>query len=104
MLPPARVEYRQPEKDTPPTSCAAHHEHDDDPELRPPPIGPEQREEMIVQMAAGVVRAYRYFQRRAVIPFGRTSRSRPGKAGRNEPCPCGSGKKYKRCCGGATIH
>ncbi len=20
-------------------------------------------------------------------------------AGRNEPCPCGSGKKYKRCCG-----
>jgi len=22
------------------------------------------------------------------------------KVGRNEPCPCGSGKKYKRCCGG----
>src|ERR1700730_15176245 len=21
------------------------------------------------------------------------------KPGRNEPCPCGSGKKYKRCCG-----
>jgi uncharacterized protein len=21
------------------------------------------------------------------------------KAGRNDPCPCGSGKKYKRCCG-----
>lgn len=20
------------------------------------------------------------------------------KVGRNEPCPCGSGKKYKRCC------
>jgi hypothetical protein len=20
------------------------------------------------------------------------------KAGRNEPCPCGSGKKFKRCC------
>ena len=19
--------------------------------------------------------------------------------GRNEPCPCGSGKKYKNCCG-----
>ncbi len=19
--------------------------------------------------------------------------------GRNDPCPCGSGKKYKRCCG-----
>ncbi len=26
----------------------------------------------------------------------------PGLArvGRNEPCPCGSGKKYKKCCGG----
>jgi hypothetical protein len=22
------------------------------------------------------------------------------KTGRNEPCPCGSGKKRKRCCGG----
>ena len=25
------------------------------------------------------------------------------KVGRNDPCPCGSGKKYKRCCG-ATVH
>jgi hypothetical protein len=23
------------------------------------------------------------------------------KVGRNDPCPCGSGKKYKRCCGRA---
>src|SRR5262245_5961897 len=23
----------------------------------------------------------------------------PDKVGRNDPCPCGSGKKYKRCCG-----
>jgi SEC-C motif-containing protein len=22
------------------------------------------------------------------------------RAGRNDPCPCGSGKKYKKCCGG----
>lgn len=22
-----------------------------------------------------------------------------GKIGRNSPCPCGSGRKYKRCCG-----
>ena len=25
-------------------------------------------------------------------------RSAP-KVGRNDPCPCGSGKKYKKCCG-----
>jgi SEC-C motif-containing protein len=24
------------------------------------------------------------------------------KVGRNEPCPCGSGKKYKKCCGSAA--
>ena len=24
------------------------------------------------------------------------------KVGRNDPCPCGSGKKYKKCCGAAA--
>ena len=24
---------------------------------------------------------------------------KPQKPGRNDPCPCGSGKKYKKCCG-----
>jgi preprotein translocase subunit SecA len=24
--------------------------------------------------------------------------TREQKVGRNEPCPCGSGKKYKKCC------
>jgi preprotein translocase subunit SecA len=27
--------------------------------------------------------------------FKRTTK----KVGRNDPCPCGSGKKYKQCCG-----
>jgi len=30
---------------------------------------------------------------------GRTVRRESPKVGRNEPCPCGSGKKYKKCCG-----
>src|SRR5690625_1434579 len=25
------------------------------------------------------------------------------KIGRNDPCPCGSGKKYKKCCGGNNV-
>ena len=25
----------------------------------------------------------------------------PTKVGRNDPCPCGSGKKFKKCCGKA---
>jgi len=31
---------------------------------------------------------------------GRKPAERKVAAGRNDPCPCGSGKKYKRCCGG----
>ncbi len=29
-------------------------------------------------------------------------RRNPPKTGRNDPCPCGSGKKYKQCCGAGT--
>lgn len=29
----------------------------------------------------------------------RPQASNKNKVGRNDPCPCGSGKKYKRCCG-----
>jgi len=29
---------------------------------------------------------------------GVTIRREGKKVGRNDPCPCGSGKKYKRCC------
>lgn len=32
-----------------------------------------------------------------LLPMRRSARS--GKTGRNEPCPCGSGKKFKKCCG-----
>ena len=30
---------------------------------------------------------------------GSTYRREEPKVGRNDPCPCGSGKKYKKCCG-----
>jgi hypothetical protein len=33
-----------------------------------------------------------------VSPVSQIIRATP-KTGRNEPCPCGSGKKYKKCCG-----
>jgi hypothetical protein len=32
-------------------------------------------------------------------PAARNARVMARKVGRNEPCPCGSGLKYKRCCG-----
>jgi hypothetical protein len=34
---------------------------------------------------------------RVFSPQVTTSRQ---KVGRNDPCPCGSGKKFKKCCGG----
>lgn len=30
---------------------------------------------------------------------GRSTAQRQRKVGRNDPCPCGSGKKFKKCCG-----
>jgi preprotein translocase subunit SecA len=33
------------------------------------------------------------------IPAAATIKRETAKVGRNDPCPCGSGKKYKRCCG-----
>ena len=43
----------------------------------------------------------------ATVSSGKAPTSRPAgvtvrkqeKVGRNDPCPCGSGKKYKKCCG-----
>ncbi len=82
------------------------HEHDEDPEMRPKPISPEQRENIKAHMAVGLLGAYRYFRERRVSPIAHTGdlRREAPKVGRNEPCPCGSGKKYKRCCGGATVN
>lgn len=83
-----------------------HQEHDEDPEMRPEPISSEKREEIIIAMAAGLSGAYEYFRphrQRLARSVGETPKKSP-KIGRNDACPCGSGRKYKRCCGGATIH
>ncbi len=33
------------------------------------------------------------------VPVAKTIKHEGAKTGRNDPCPCGSGKKYKKCCG-----
>jgi preprotein translocase subunit SecA len=33
------------------------------------------------------------------VPAAKTIKHEGAKTGRNDPCPCGSGKKYKKCCG-----
>jgi uncharacterized protein len=79
------------------------HEHDPDPEMRAPPMEADKRKEVIGLMIVGATRSYRYFEPRrrasAASPGNIPLRRQAPKAGRNEPCPCGSGRKYKHCCG-----
>lgn len=35
---------------------------------------------------------------RYVKRFARPTKKEKPLVGRNDPCPCGSGKKYKKCC------
>ena len=76
--------------------------------MRPEPISPQKREEVIVHMAAGLLEAYQYFRSQREAYAGTTFTPEPrrnaSKVGRSDPCPCGSGKKYKRCCGGAAVN
>ena len=81
-----------------------HHEHDPDEALRPPPFDDAVRGEVIEAMAMGAAQLYRHFgpARRAASRAERqalTFRRTAAKPGRNEPCPCGSGRKFKLCCG-----
>jgi uncharacterized protein len=87
------------------------HEHDPDPTMRPykEPVSAELRETLIVGAAAGMNRIYHYFEAQRLLgtePLGNvtTFRRTTPKIGRNEPCPCGSGKKFKQCCGKTTLH
>jgi len=82
---------------------ALAHEHHEDPEMRPykEPMNSEMREKLVIGAAAGVMRMHQYFlKRRAAYtpPSGTFARS-SAKTGRNDPCRCGSGKKFKQCCG-----
>jgi uncharacterized protein len=84
-----------------------YHEHDEDPKMRPKPISPEQREEVIVRVAAGLLGAYRYFRAHRQVSasaYQSEPRRNASKVGRSDPYPCGSGKKYKKCCGRATVN
>ncbi|MGH7107076.1 MAG: UPF0149 family protein [Acetobacteraceae bacterium] len=75
-----------------------------DPEWPKEPLTPERSDELLQSMLAGAARAYQYFREDRMAYARAAARPEPyeraaPKVGRNEPCPCGSGKKYKRCCG-----
>jgi uncharacterized protein len=72
----------------------------DDPEFEPA----ENIEELLDAAAEGIPRALLILRKigkmRGPKPL-RLPEIVPKKVGRNDPCPCGSGKKFKRCCAAA---
>ena len=65
-----------------------------------PPMDPAQEEKILAELreslADEVLANRRYwFERGIPEPVRRAT----PKVGRNDPCPCGSGKKFKSCCG-----
>jgi uncharacterized protein len=86
-------------------------EHNPDPSMRPysEPVSAELRETLILNAAAGMNKVYHYFEAQRLLGTESLSnmttfrRTMP-KIGRNESCPCGSGRKFKHCCGRTTLH
>jgi uncharacterized protein len=62
----------------------------------------EERENIFAMIPSVVYRIFEYWQEKT-----KKTKASTIKIGRNDPCPCGSGKKYKKCCAGTlsdTIH
>jgi len=64
---------------------------------------PAQREQLAMQIEDCLVNIHAFWLplREATYEREMSKRFR-AKVGRNEPCPCGSGKKFKKCCGLAS--
>jgi len=55
---------------------------------------PKQRQALAEEIAACLTKIHAYW-----LPLRHQAQRMSSKVGRNEPCPCGSGKKFKKCCG-----
>jgi uncharacterized protein len=61
----------------------------------------DERPKLVEEMISNAMDAFAFFmeaRERALVPA--TVRRDEPKVGRNDPCPCGSGRKYKNCHGG----
>ncbi len=61
---------------------------------------PEQLEKLrdAIAPSARAIHAYWFARRARDRPSAEPFRRSAARIGRNDPCPCGSGKKYKKCC------
>lgn len=61
---------------------------------------PEQRAALTAQIEHSVLQIHAYWlPLRQAVAERQTATAMSTKVGRNESCPCGSGKKFKKCCG-----
>ena len=58
-------------------------------------------QQMLIAEAARLEKRYKKHpeERNAVVICSKGTYHADAKPGRNDKCPCGSGKKYKNCCG-----
>jgi uncharacterized protein len=64
---------------------------------------PAMRSELAQQIPQAVLDMHAHWlPLRLAIHQRNVAKALQPKAGRNEPCPCGSNKKFKKCCGAAT--
>lgn len=68
----------------------------DDPGKAPVPLGYRDRLEIVMDLP-GMLADLNHHHFESMTP--RTPIRRDAGPGRNDPCPCGSGKKHKKCCG-----
>lgn len=87
------------------------YENDPDPKMRPykKPMTDSQREKLLAGLSVVVSEMYDYFgpaRRRAAAAarHEQTFRREQPKIRRNDPCYCGSGRKYKKCCGALRVN
>ena len=57
-----------------------------------------QRRNALADFGAAIDTIYAFWGGRARAAGAPPDQGLAGKVGRNDPCPCGSGEKYKRCC------
>jgi uncharacterized protein len=54
----------------------------------------ENRQTLVAQISPIVSELFYYW----IYKMNNDKKETKSKVGRNDPCPCGSGKKYKKCC------
>jgi len=59
---------------------------------------PVKRDKLAIEVEAAIPHIHKFWEPLRQSAVTQVQRDAP-KVGRNDDCPCGSGKKFKKCCG-----